>query len=187
MTEELRLQSNRIFPGVSPEAWRRFAGACTYRWNHGPGSRYEAPYSWAGASYYVPYRLGYNDGEGCEVENRAGQAMAWCLASRHHDGHERERALHSLLGCETYPFVVPYLLRPLSEYVFSIYELLNHQRDSFSVSALCAFRDENPAFMGLTWQRIHSYWDAYHKRRIADFAAMPNVRFMKWLESLEPA
>ena len=108
--------------------------------------------------------------------------MAWCLASRHHDGFKRERALRQLLGCSEYLFVVPYLLRPLSEYVFPIYEMLNEGRHSLVRSNLSAFVVQNPAFVSLTWQRMRSYWDAYHRERVPHFSEMPNVQFMRWLE-----
>ena len=187
MSAELAARDNRVFPGVSPGAWGRFARGCTYRWEHRPDSRYEAPYDWGGSSDYVPYRLGYDRDEGCSVEDSSQRAMALCLASRHHDGHERERALRGLLGCGAHPFVVPYLLRPLSEYVFPIYCLLNQERHALPVEALCSFRDENPAFMSLAWQRMRSYWHTYHRGRAAHFEAMPNVRFMNWLEQLQSA
>ncbi len=112
--------------------------------------------------------------------------MAWCLQSRHCDGYKREQALRSLLACDAPAFAIAFLLRPLSEYVFPIYELLFEQRDGMPVASLCTFRDENPAFLELSWQRIQSYWDSYHRRRVADFAAMPNVQFMLWLEHLVP-
>ena len=184
MSQPSLQEKNSIFAGLAPSAWRRFDADCSYRWQRGEQQGYQAAYLWQEVGYFVPYRLGYEAGEGCAVRDELEQVMAWCLASRHHDGFMREQALRHLLGCSQYPFVVPYLLRPLSEYVFPIYELLYAHRQSLLRANLCTFVGQNPAFVSLTWQRMRSYWDAYHRERVPNFFEMPNVQFMRWLERL---
>ena len=176
------LPQNRIFPGLQNQVWEGFVSGCTYRWEHDAKSGYGAPYVWRGESYDIPYRLGYADDEGCVVRTEVEQTMAWCLASRHHNGFVRERALRQLLGCGEYPFVVPYLLRPLSEYVFPIYDLLYARRHQLPQAAVRNFLGQNPEFVDLARQRMCSYWNAYYRRKVSDFEQMPNVRLMEWLE-----
>ena len=176
-------EANPIFPGLAPERWRSFEAHCSYRWQSVWQQGYRATYCWQGARYYVPYRLGYEKSEGCQVTSEIEQVMAWCLASRHNDGRERERALRQLLDCADLPFVIPYLLRPLSEYVLEIYRLLMDQRHRLSRPLLCDFYRQNSAFFDLSFQRMGSYWNAYYRGAFPDIEDMPNVQFLRWLEA----
>ena len=76
------------------------------------------------------------------------QLIAGCIYSRHGDGHVRERSIARIIG-SSQPWVVPYVLQPLGEYVVEICELIC-ARAPLCAPAYQDFAQANGAFLTLT-------------------------------------
>lgn len=129
----------------------------------------------------IPYRI-YNTepDPAITVEwSVAEQLMLDCIYTRHHDGHVRERRVKRILGA-TDPWVVPFVVQLVGEYVVEIIEALNDGLRTLSDpddprrSSYARFEQENPAFMQLTAARVTSYWNCYYRARFPDRAQRPN-------------
>ena len=95
--------------------------------------------------------------------------IAACVYSRHHDGYVRQSSCAAIVASAE-PWVVPYIVQLLGEYVVEISTLILERltaQSSFSAPAYRQFVDANSAFIELTQQRAISYWDCYYRR---DFA-----------------
>jgi hypothetical protein len=107
---------------------------------------------------------GNGNGNGNEVE----PTILGCLATRHHDGFVRQRAVTRLLGA-TETWVVPYVVRLVGEYVLEIVETIAAGLDlrpgTPTRRRYGEFAAANPAALQLTRQRAISYWNAYHRDR----------------------
>ena len=88
------------------------------------------------------------------------------MYSRHHDGHVRESACARILRFSE-PWVVPYVVQLLGEYVVEICALILDRlsaQSSFSSSAYREFVSANPEYLELTQQRAISYWSCYYRQ-----------------------
>lgn len=90
------------------------------------------------------------------------QVFMWCLGSRHHDGRIREECIRRLLPMPR-PWVSPFVVALLGEYVREIAAFIHGALDDASLSQLQDFARQNPAFMQTTMRRAISYWNAYHR------------------------
>jgi hypothetical protein len=108
------------------------------------------------------------------------QAIVACLASRHHDGFVRQQAVASLLDVP-FPWVVPYVVRLVGEYVIEIVETiaaaLDLQPGSPAREHCGRFVAANPALIVRTRQRAVSYWNEYHRGRFPVLRPRPNDRW----------
>lgn len=103
--------------------------------------------------------------------------IAACLYTRNGDGRVREEFVRRLLP-STEPWVPPFVVQLIGEYVVEIVEVVAEQRDRLAGSAYVEFAAENPRFMALTRQRVISYWSCYYRRRwpgLADYAPLQLV------------
>ena len=108
-----------------------------------------------------------------------------CLLTRHHNGFRREAAAAQLLNeslAHRYEFVMPYLLRLISEYVYPIIELIYAERLSLPQDQLRHFRDRNQAFRGRG--RAASYWDCCFRPDHLALKDCASIKFLKWLEKV---
>ncbi|MFJ8039616.1 hypothetical protein ACIRBX_03760 [Kitasatospora sp. NPDC096147] len=101
-----------------------------------------------------------------------------CLYTRHHDGRVRQRHLAPLLTA-TDPWVVPYTVRLLGEYVL---EILTDLRDGYRELLVPGARGhavygqfvlDNPEFFARTERRLVSYWSEYHRHAYQSFQGYP--------------
>ncbi|MEY9969466.1 hypothetical protein ABIA33_007554 [Streptacidiphilus sp. MAP12-16] len=101
-----------------------------------------------------------------------------CLYTRHHDGYVRQRHLRQIIG-RTEPWVVPFVVQLLGEYVLEILnDLAQGLRDlgvpgSELRRAFGRFVVENPEFFARTERRVVSYYSCYHRWHYADFSSYP--------------
>lgn len=154
----------------------------------------EFPVFVSGESLTIPYRLYDKDSvlahhphrdPGNEPSRIASDAevVRACLLTRHNDGYVRMASLAWLVDrhAVTRPWVVPFVVRLLSEYVIEIVDLINDRIAELADPASAetfAFREfalANPDFMRLTWSRSASYWSAYFRSRYPKMADCPSI------------
>ena len=95
------------------------------------------------------------------------QTIVHCLYTRHHDGFVRQRHLGSVVASE-FPWVVPYVVQVVGEYVVEIVNDVLAGLQDLAVSGSWQrrlygrFIRDNPVFLELTRQRVESYWREYY-------------------------
>jgi hypothetical protein len=97
----------------------------------------------------------------------AQETILRCLYTRHHDGFVRQRAVEGLLQAKQ-PWVVPFVVRLVGEYVLEIVETIAAGLDLSDAGTRQLYGEfvaTNPAFMMLTRQRATSYWSVYYRDR----------------------
>jgi hypothetical protein len=118
----------------------------------------------------IPYRLYHPEPVTAAAEALPPtlRTMLSCLYTRHHDGYVRQRHLRLVVE-EPYPWVAPFVVRLLSEYVIQIVVDIRDglARIGDPASPLHAvyrrFAAENREFLYLTQQRATSYWNCYYR------------------------
>jgi hypothetical protein len=106
------------------------------------------------------------------------QLQLACLYTRHNDGYVRQRHLRQLIGC-TEPWVVPFVVQLLGEYVLEILNDLAQGLGDLGVPgselrrAFGRFVVENLEFFARTERRVVSYYSCYHRWHYTDFSSYP--------------
>lgn len=131
-------------------------------WSH-PSFEGRESVSVGGEIVTIPYRVHRPElpDEALAALDTSQQLIAACIYSRHGDGHVRERAIARVLD-STEPWVVPYVIQLLGEYVIEICALILN-RAPLSTCGYQQFARANREFVALTEQRANSYWGAYHQ------------------------
>jgi hypothetical protein len=115
-------------------------------------------------------------------EVRALPVAARCLVSRATDGHQRQVAVRSILGAEE-PWVVPFVLAPLGEYVIEIIEDIAMALPRLDRALHADLVRQNPRALRLMRARATSYWNAFHRARYPNKADYPALRVLDELEA----
>ena len=128
----------------------------------------------------IPYRIYNPDVRTARSEPPVAGIIRSCYYSRHHDGFVRQRCLRHLLT-RTEPWVVPFVVQLIGEYVIEIVEDIHNGLDLRPGGEIAArygrFIADNPAFLDLTAQRATSYWNEYHRFRYPALRPAPGSRF----------
>lgn len=112
------------------------------------------------------------------------QTMLYCLYTRHHDGHVRERYLQQLLKNHSHDgWVLAYIIELASEYVREIVDIIVPAIEQWDPEVKRRFVEDDPAYMKRIEDRMISYWNAYYRssgerRSEADY---PGFRIIKSL------
>lgn len=128
-----------------------------------------------GEQLSVPYRVYYAPQNLQSVIARSSgdtRMLALCLGTRHWNGYVREDCLRQLIGNDR-PWVVPFVVQLLGEYVIEIVEAIAAAVSDADPEPLSAFARENPDFMATTRRRATSYWDCYYRRRFPTLQSYP--------------
>jgi hypothetical protein len=135
-----------------------------------------------GESVQIPCRL-YSpepsDAKAGLLKGKARVIMA-CLYSRHHDGYVRERYARELLLTDQ-PWVPPFVLQLVGEYVMEIIELVANHSDRLKTENYRLFAAENPEFIQKTRHRVISYWNCYYHSEFPALKSYPGFRLMSEL------
>lgn len=121
-----------------------------------------------GEEVVIPYRV-YNpelSGSAIGTMSDRQRLIAGCIYSRHCDGHLRERSCARIVASAE-PWVVPYVVRLLGEYVVEISALILDRltaQSSFTSPGYRQFVRANTDFMARTEQRAVSYWNCYYRQ-----------------------
>jgi hypothetical protein len=146
---------------------------------------YIGPVTLAGQPIQIPARLYHPEPPPADVDRLSPRQalILGCLYTRNHDGYVRERALREIIASHE-PWVTPFVVQLLGEYVIQILYLLDQQLTEEHRPVYSAFLAENSAFFELTRQRVISYWDCYYRgefpRRRDEYVGM---RLLRRLES----
>lgn len=101
--------------------------------------------------------------------------LAWF--TRSHDGRLRQMAIRELPKHPD-PWLLPYLIQPLGEYVIEITrdvrDLIGDAlRDPKTAESLREFWLDNPTFVALTHSRARSYWHVYYRQEVPSYTGYP--------------
>ena len=109
------------------------------------------------------------------------RTLALCIGTRHWDGHVREECVRQLAGVHR-PWVIPFVIQLLGEYVLEIVEVIAASLPSWDAGQVAAFARENPGFMTTTRRRATSYWDCHHRHRFAKLRSYPAILALDAIE-----
>lgn len=104
--------------------------------------------------------------------------ILFSLYTRHNDGFVRARHLAPLLAVDQ-PWLPPFVIRLLGEYVVEICALIAGGVDAMPRQTYVKFAGENPGYIGVTRQRVVSYWTCYYSAM--PFEQYPGYRAMSAL------
>lgn len=79
------------------------------------------------------------------------------------------------------PWVVPFVIQLVGEYVLEVILLLDSQSRLFRQPDFITFARTNPGFIDRTKQRAISYWDCDHRHRYPKLERYPAVRLLEAL------
>lgn len=88
-----------------------------------------------------------------------GRGIAWCLGTRHHDGHVREGCLVRLLAAPQ-AWMAPFIVHLVGEYVIEIVQRIEAALPGFAPemqAALAAFVRDNLRYLDTIERRTISY------------------------------
>lgn len=148
-----------------------------------PAGRFEVVV--AGEQVAIPYRI-YQPELPASYESWTGsrRVVADCLYTRHHDGRIRERHAR-LIVADTSPWVIPFAVQLIGEYVLDIVLALEEGLTQLSEAgsaqrrAYGAFASANLNFVQVTRARVVSYWNCYYRRQFPSLDAYPPHRLLK--------
>jgi hypothetical protein len=98
----------------------------------------------------------------------------------HCDGFVRQKHVRGLVS-RTEPWVAPFVVQLLGEYILEIVETIDEASDGLKTDHFRAFVRQNPAFIQLTLQRATSYWNCYYRRSFPKLEDYPVVRLLRSL------
>lgn len=142
-----------------------------------------------GQRLVFPYRVYYTGtAVTAACESLAAHTRMWalCLASRHHDGRIRQRAIQHL-DFEAGPWTIPFSVQLLGEYVVQIGEVIEAKIASSGVGPFARFAHENPDFIAVTLQRVISYWDCYYRSSYSLLSDYPCYRVLQAISRPAPS
>lgn len=142
-----------------------------------------------GESLFVPARLACSENtlwRWIDASKGERRSLALCLGTRHSDGRVREACLREVLGVDE-PWVAPFVVLLLGEYVVEIVEAIAVALPSLNTAHLGSFVQQNPAFMATTRRRATSYWNCYYRGRSPKLADYPAIRVLDALARLGQA
>ncbi len=118
-----------------------------------------------GETLRIPYRIYATEPPAHLVNEFSEQQRIalCCLFTRHHSGFVRERTLREVLRGDPAPWIYPFAIQLLGEYVIEILEVLWTRRDLLRSEQCVTFLNDNPKFVALTKKRIVSYWNCYFR------------------------
>lgn len=112
----------------------------------------------------------------CRVPGVTAQ-VGLCLGTRHHDGYVREECIRRLLPTGE-PWVVPFVLQLLGEYVVEIVDYIDGALSDPALAHYAGFARENPLYMRRLSQQATSYWNEYHRRAYPKQHTYPALRVL---------
>lgn len=129
-----------------------------------PDAQTGSPVIVCGEMLCIPYRTYYPRANVTNAIALGGNAglIAACLGSRHHDGYVRQACVTELQHMPA-PWVVPYVIELLGEYIVEISngiaQALSRQRNAL----VADFVRMNHLHLRRLLQRAISYWNAYYR------------------------
>jgi len=135
-----------------------------------------------GETLHIPYRISspvVTENDVAALSDAPREILA-CLYTRHHDGFVRQMYVPQLVP-STAEWVAPFVLQLLGEYVVEIALIIERHVETIPKESYRLFAAENPEFMRLTKQRIHSYHACYYRGRFPLLREYPAVKVFEAL------
>lgn len=165
----------RAFPSALAEEVRAVLPELSdCRW-HPPAAGFQVQVR--GEAIEIPYRVYYRESQVLSCVNRPGvQGLnALCLGSRHHDGYLREKCFKRLIEIEE-PWVAPFILQLVGEYVVTIVQLIEQALPSLNSALYKEFIAANRAYFETIGGRTISYWAVYYRHEYPNCRDYPGRR-----------
>jgi hypothetical protein len=105
------------------------------------------------------------------------QTVLSCIFTRHHNGYIRQQFTETLINA-VQPWVVPFLVQLVGEYVCEIIQVLLDHLPDLDRDLFVQFAADNPQFIVLTQRRVISYWNAYYRSQFPRFTDYPGFQIM---------
>lgn len=105
-----------------------------------------------------------------------------CLITRATDGHLRQQAVQSVIGHQS-PWVAPFVLMLLGEYVIEIVEDIRDALPVLDQSVYANLIRENRQTVQRLRARATSYWNAYHRQRYPQKRDYPGLHALHEMET----
>jgi hypothetical protein len=121
------------------------------------------PVDVAGERVEIPSRVYFGEPADAARLTECQKKVLACIYTRHHNGFVRQLWLERLLPAED-PWVVPFVVQLLGEYVIQIVDVLWAHRAELQSASYQRFVAENQQYIMLTRERMISYWDCYYRR-----------------------
>lgn len=107
-----------------------------------------------------------------EKSNISTYSIFNCIYSRDDNGFIRQACLERIILLSD-PWVPPFVLKLLSEYVIEIIEVIAANVDKLNAELYAEFIRNNPFFITKMKKRIISYWACYFLHRYKTFTDFP--------------
>ncbi len=118
------------------------------------------------------------------------RTLALCFGTRHCYGQVREACVRQLLPMDR-PWVVPFVVQMLGEYVVEIVQAIAVDLSETDPVRFANFVSENAPFMATTRRRATSYWACYYRNRFSSLRDFPSIVCLDTIErmagSVEPS
>lgn len=153
---------------------------------------YSSSYYLNGTLYEMPYRIGYQKYDQLEYNNEIEWVVSCCLLTRHHNGFVREKYLKKIFIAEIiehYPFVIPYIIRLLGEYIEEIWRVIDKNKAILSCENVIRFKNENKLFISKNIERNITYYCGIHygyytKRRYCNYHESSGYQILLYIQNL---
>ena len=142
---------------------------------NGPhAARSTFPVRVGGEALDIPWRVYYPSADARAAIALGGNAglIAACLGTRHHDGYLRQLCVGKLLHIPE-PWVVPYVIELLGEYVIEISNGIAQALQGKPIDAVMDFARDNRPHVQQRLQRAISYWNAYYRYAFPTWQEFP--------------
>jgi hypothetical protein len=112
----------------------------------------------------IPYRLYFNEPDIAKENTLTDiqKTILNCIYLRHHDGYLRQRRLEELID-KTEPWIIPFTLQLLGEYVLEILQVLDKHINTITIGNYFRIVKENQEYWQKTESRMISYWNEYYR------------------------
>ncbi len=140
------------------------------------------PLRLGGEAIVIPYRVYFAPPsrlDEAEVPSTRALIRA-CVFTRHHQGHVRQANVGQLLRA-TAPWVVPYVVQLLGEYVVEIAEAISLHARVLETPPYKTFASDNAEYIARTTDRAISYWNIGYRDRFPDMETYPALRMLRAL------
>ena len=161
------IQSNADLLAAFPSCVRTEASAVIAVLPENPHASKTFSVRVAGEEVSIPHRI-YQDPPAISVGSRLGSASETqkevlnCLFTRHADGWVREEHLRRIVRSKKV-WIPPFVIQLAGEYVIEILHPIAEALRDADRTLYGDFVRDNPEFIGITKQRIVSYWDRYYR------------------------
>jgi len=137
-----------------------------------------------GEMLVIPSRVYYREQQILEcIKLPDGEGMiALCLGTRHHNGYLREKCLEKLIKKTSEPWIIPYIIELMGEYILPILQIINRELPYLDTGQFQAFYIENKPYYATTCSKVVSYWNEFYRQQYPRWHDYPGYHLLKAFE-----